>query len=319
MEYRKDTALAGYVENLFRSQMVEWKMLARNYDNLNAILHKEIVSDGFSLQLQYNPGRIRSSSAGIDAASILKRPCFLCPANLPEEQKAIDYSPDYNILINPYPIFEKHLTIACKQHTPQRINGRTTDMLRLAYDLQDYVILYNGPQSGASAPDHLHLQAGIKGFLPVENDIRMFHNKKILKKENRGVIYTMEHYMRKALVLQSDNSEWLTSQFESLLQFMVKLNPSAEEPMFNMIALYDCNLWTLVVFPRAKHRPSLYYAEGDRQVLFSPGVVDFGGLLIFPRKEDFDKMNCKLIEEIFEELTLDDSTWTELLNLLQSE
>ena len=143
---RKDTTLAEYVEELFRSQRNEWKTVAQNYDGLNTVLQKEIVFDGFGLQIQCNPKRIRSSVAKTDAASILERPCFLCPANLPEEQKSIDYLHDYNILVNPFPIFEKHFTIASKQHTPQRIEGRIRDMLRLANDLQDYVILYRSEE-----------------------------------------------------------------------------------------------------------------------------------------------------------------------------
>ena len=312
------TKLAEHVENLFHSQRNEWKTVAQNYDELNTSLHKEITSEGFSLLLQCNPGRIRSSAAKVDVASILGRPCFLCPANLPEEQKSIDYSPDYNILINPYPIFEKHLTIACKKHTPQLIKGRIKDMLRLANDLQDYVILYNGPRSGASAPDHFHFQAGKKGLLPIEKDIRIFSGKKILKEEQHGAIYTMNRYIRNTLIYQSNNIEWLENSFESLLQSLSMLpvaqngnNPDTpipvtqdDEPMLNLIALYEDNQWSLIVFPRAAHRPSLYYEKGERQILFSPGAVDFGGLLIFPRKEDFDKINMELIESMFDELTL---------------
>ena len=309
-------------------------MLVQNYDGLDNAVYKEIVFDGFPMQLQYNPGRVLSSTAKTDAASIKARPCFLCSHNLPEVQSAVDYFRDYTILMNPFPIFGKHLTIACTQHTPQRIDGRIKDMLRMAVDLQDYVILYNGPQSGASAPDHLHFQAGIKNTLPIENDIRSFPGKKILKQESCGTIFTMEQYVRKTIIFQSDNIEWLTDGFESLLNSIEKLthpletqpqpsetpspnyqtvNCQLSEPMMNLIAIYEDKRWTLIVFPRIAHRPSLFYEKGERQILFSPGTVDFGGLLILPRKEDFDKLNRDIIEKMFEELTWDDSLWEKLL------
>jgi hypothetical protein len=307
------------IDKLLRSQQREWPELARNYEGLNDVVYKTIIFKGVFIRLQYNPGRIRSATAKIDAADISKRPCFLCPANQPEEQKAIDYFRDYIILVNPFPIFEKHLTISCKQHTPQRIEGRIKDMLRMAVDLQDYVILYNGPASGASAPDHLHFQAGIRGMLPVESDLLVFPGKKILKEESRGTIYTMEQYFRKTLVYQSDDVEWLSGCFESLMYYLGIIVPASQqngEPMINMIAFYEDNQWTLVVYPRIAHRPSLFYEKGERQILFSPGVVDFGGLLIFPLKEDFNIMNGKLIEEIFGELTLSDSLMEKLLNYI---
>ena len=325
--------ISGLVEELFSSQRNEWDMLTQNYDGLSTILQKEIIFDGFGLQLQCNPERIRSSVAKTDAVSILERPCFLCPANLPEKQKAIEYLHDYNILVNPFPIFRKHFTIADKQHKPQLIEGRIRDMLQLAIDLQDYIILYNGPASGASAPDHFHFQAGIKGVLPIEKDFHNFPGKKILKEEAQGVIYSMEQYLRKTIVYQSNSTEWLVNSFTTLFQYLEELIPptqnngplkkitpitQCDEPMFNILTFYEDKQWNLVVFPRAAHRPSLYYEKGERHILFSPGVVDFAGLLIFPRKEDYDKINRNIIESIFKELTISDPLWAELLRQLNA-
>ena len=303
------------VEALFCSQRNDWAMLAQNYDGLDNAVYKEIVFDGFTMRLQYNPARVHSSTAKTDAASIKERPCFLCSHNLPTVQRAVEYFRDYTILVNPFPIFNKHLTIACTQHTPQRIDGRIKDMLRMAIDLQDYVILYNGPQSGASAPDHLHFQAGTKGTLPIEDDIRFFEGQKNLREDSCGTIFTMDRYARKAIIFQSDDIEWIVDRFESLLKSMEKLSPNYQlyEPMMNVIALYENNKWSLIVFPRIAHRPSLFYEKGERQILFSPGTVDFGGLLILPRKEDFDKLNRELIEKMLEELTWSDLLWEKLL------
>ena len=325
--------ISGLVEEIFSSQRNEWDMLAQNYDGLNNVLQKEIAFDGFSLQIQCNPSPIRSSVAKTDAVSILKRPCFLCPTNLPEKQKAIEYLHDYNILVNPFPIFIKHFTIADKHHKPQLIEGRIRDMLQLAIDLQHYTILYNGPASGASAPDHFHFQAGVKGVLPIEKDLLNFPGKKILKEEQQGVIYSMEQYLRKAIVYQSNSSEWLSKNFATLFQHLEEIIPptqnngplkkitsltQCDEPMFNILTLYEDKQWKMVVFPRAAHRPSLYYEKGERHILFSPGVVDFAGLLIFPRKEDYDKINRNIIESMLEELTISDPLWAELLRQLNT-
>ena len=310
------------VEALFCSQRNDWDMLAQNYDGLNNAVYKEIVFDGFSMRLQYNPARIRSSTAKTDAASIKERPCFLCSRNLPAVQRAVDYFRDYTILVNPFPIFSKHLTITCTQHSPQLIDGRIKDMLRMAIDLQDYVILYNGPQSGASAPDHLHFQAGTKGTLPIENDIRLFKGKNFLREDSNETIFTMERYARKAIVFQSENIEWIADCFESLLKSMETLSPNYQlstvncqlyEPMINLIAFYEDSRLSLIVFPRIAHRPSFFYEKGERQIVFGPGTVDFGGLLILPRKEDFDKLNRELIEKMLEELTWNDLLWEKLL------
>ena len=310
-----NTTISEKVESLFCSQQIDWDLLAKNYDELNNAIYKEIVFDGFSMRLQYNPARIRSSTAKTDAVSIKERPCFLCSRNLPVVQRAVDYFRDYTILVNPFPIFNKHLTIACTQHTPQLIDGRIKDMLRMAIDMQDYVILYNGPQSGASAPDHLHFQAGTKGTLPIENDIRLFKGKKLLREDSHGTIFTMERYARKAIVFQSDNIGWLTDCFESLFKSLETLSPNCQlyEPMMNLIAFYEDSRLSLIVFPRIAHRPSAFYEKGERQIVFGPGTVDFGGLLILPRKEDFDKINRELIEKMLEELTWSDLLWEKLL------
>ena len=316
LKTKNDNApISEKVEVLFCSQQNDWAMLAQNYDGLDNAVYKEIVFDGFILRLQYNPARVHSSTAKTDVATIKERPCFLCSRNLPEVQRAVEYFRDYTILVNPFPIFNKHLTIACTQHTPQRIDGRIKDMLRIAIDLQDYVILYNGPQSGASAPDHLHFQTGTKGTLPIEFDVRSFPGKKNMKEDSYGVIYTMDRYVRKAIIFQSDNIEWLADRFESLLKFMKTLSPNCllDEPMMNIIAFYEDDKWSLIVFPRIAHRPSLFYEKGERQILFSPGTVDFGGLLILPRKEDFDKLNRELIEKMLEEITWSDLLWEKLL------
>ena len=160
------------VNKLFDEQLAEWPLAGSNYRALDQVRTK-LFEDGKALyKVQFNPARIASSSAKVDTQSIRARACFLCPHHLPAEQRGIAFKTHYRILVNPFPIFPRHLTIPDLQHVDQRIEGRIDDMLDLAQELDHYVVFYNGPQCGASAPDHFHFQAGNKGLLPVEENPR---------------------------------------------------------------------------------------------------------------------------------------------------
>ena len=166
------------VRQLLDAQLTNWEQARNNYNALANVEVKEVEINGFPVKIQFNPGRIQSSAAKVDAKSIQERKCFLCAANSPAVQEGIDYSGvagEYEILINPFPIFPKHLTIPDKKHVNQTIGdnnlkGRFEDMLDLSKILDEYVLFYNGPKCGASAPDHIHFQAGNKGFLPLEDN-----------------------------------------------------------------------------------------------------------------------------------------------------
>jgi hypothetical protein len=298
------------MRNFFKRQLHDWPLLAKNYANLRHLLLKSVFFDDFEVKIQFNPERIRSSTAKVDDLS-MKRPCFLCPENRPSEQEGIDFYPDYNLLINPYPVFSEHLTIPDKRHVPQQIGDRMKDMLRLAQRLPDYTILYNGPKCGASAPDHFHFQAGNKGFLPVERDVYFFPGKKLLKQGESGSIYSMENYLRKCFIYESKNEEWLISQFKRLVQQLHIIQPLEKEPMLNIACWKEKDVWQLVVFPRKQHRPRQYYETGDGQILLSPGIIDFCGVLVVARKEDFDKIQKELLIDIYSQLTLDDEATTD--------
>ncbi|MDR0863623.1 MAG: DUF4922 domain-containing protein [Candidatus Symbiothrix sp.] len=294
------------IEDLFQEQLQDWPLAAGNYADLQQVLWKDIDFEGFEIKIQFNPERIRSSGAKVDRSSIQQRPCLLCAGNRPPEQKGLDYPPHYTLLLNPYPIFPRHLTIPDTRHVSQQIQGRIKDFLSLARDLPDYTLLYNGPKSGASAPDHFHFQAGNKGFLPVEHDIHFFPGKKLLKQEALGSIYSMENYLRHCFVYESNHEEWLLTRFHQLTQLLQAVQPAEEEPMFNLIGWKEESHWQLVVFPRKQHRPRQFYETGDNQLLLSPGVVDFGGVLVVPRKEDFDKIDKNVLIDIYSQLTLSD-------------
>lgn len=305
------------VDTLFFSQLKSWQLAADNYHGLHSVQTKHIDLDGFRMLVQFNPERIRSSAAKVDAQSIRERKCFLCRENLPAEQRGLPYPEEYTILVNPYPIFPRHLTIPSVSHTDQRIEGRMGDMLSLAFDLQDFIIFYNGPKCGASAPDHFHFQAGNKGLLPIENDFHHFLGKKVLLQSVSGNIYEMDQYARKTLIYESHDRDWLINAFHSLLNQLKEIQTEEDEPMLNILASFDERVWRLFVFPRMKHRPSQFYAEGDDQILFSPASVDMGGLLIVPRETDFLRFDSDLIQDMFAQISFPDSLWSELkINIL---
>ena len=161
---------------LFNSQMKSWDLMRTNYDNLKHIESKSFWSGSYKLKIQFNPGRIKSTSAEVDEKSIKNRNCFLCLENLPMEQKGILILEKFILLCNPYPILSQHFTIASIIHEPQTILEYFSDYLIISKLLSNNTLIYNGPSCGASAPDHLHFQAGSKQIIPIENDVQQLKN-----------------------------------------------------------------------------------------------------------------------------------------------
>ncbi|MEG1539745.1 MAG: DUF4922 domain-containing protein, partial [Muribaculaceae bacterium] len=153
------------IATLLEDQLLVWDTAKNNYDALKGVNVKELKLGQSTVKVQFNPARITSSAAKVDTKSLKERKCFLCKANLPAVQKGIAWGDNYTILVNPFPIFPKHLTIPCNDHVDQRILSRIGDMMEIATDLDEYTLFYNGPKCGASAPDHMHFQAGNKVYL----------------------------------------------------------------------------------------------------------------------------------------------------------
>lgn len=305
------------VNNLFESQLEDWTAVTKNYRDWAGVKTKDLFFDGFRMKVQFNPARIRSSAAQVDEQSVRKRACFLCTENRPVEQKSIQYGEKYLILVNPFPIFPRHLTIPAVGHTDQLIKGRVGDMLSLAKDLPDYIVFYNGPKSGASAPDHFHFQAGSKGQLPIEEEVKCFKRKRLLFQQDSGCLYEMSDYLRKTLVIESADADSIVKIFESLLSVLGTMQPEEKEPMINLLADYEEGMWRLFVFPRKKHRPSHYFAEGEERVLFSPGSVDMAGMLILVRDADFLKVDETLTKKMFSEITFSKKSWEEVFQRIK--
>ncbi|MDR2058327.1 MAG: DUF4922 domain-containing protein [Dysgonamonadaceae bacterium] len=316
MNNQKNLAITTPISVLFAEQFKSWPLLAKNYTALSSVIERKFSLEGLNIRVQLNPGRIRSANARVDNESVKSLACFLCKENIPKEQKSIIFL-DYSLLVNPYPIFPIHLTIPDNRHLPQLINGRIKDMLSLAQILPGFTILYNGPQSGASVPGHFHFQAGNKGFLPIEHEVHSFIGKKCIRKEKKGNLYFLRNYLRKCLIFESKNEEWLLQKFEILTTILHAIQPQEEEPMFNVIAWKEENIWQLIVFPRKKHRPRQFYETGSEQLLISPGVVDFGGVVITVRNEDFLKLNKGLLIDVYAQLSYSDKEFEYVITQLK--
>ena len=184
-------------------------------------------------------------------------------------------------------------------------------MLLLAQSLYDYVVFYNGPKCGASAPDHFHFQAGNQGILPIEKEFDTV-SKTLLTSEQGCNFYVMDNYLRKTIVFTGSNIDQLSKWFDETFQFLKNHIPSDPEPMLNIIAIWVNEEWRVFIFPRKKHRPDQYFMEGDDQIVFSPASVDFGGVLITPREEDFNKLDEPTIKDIFEQVTIEDEVWEKI-------
>ena len=305
------------IHNLITEQLSSWETARNNYDALSTVKVKELNVNGVLYKVQFNPARIVSSGAKVDAKTIKERKCFLCPANLPAVQKGVPFKEHYNILVNPFPIFPRHLTVPELAHVDQRIAIRMEDMLDLAQALTDYVIFYNGPKCGASAPDHAHFQAGNKGFLPIEKDWRNQIDGKVADYE-QATLWYMNDAPRATLVIESASKENAVHLFDIIYRSLI-VKPEEEEPMMNVLALYEDEKWVVFVFPREKHRPACYTAEGEANLLSSPASVDLGGVFITPVEKDFLKITAEDIAQILSEVCVSASDFEDIRKRIQEQ
>jgi hypothetical protein len=297
-------SLSEQILALLDQQKKTWPQLAKGYEALELIRVREVQCDGYSVRLQLNPKRIVSSGAKVDAKSISERKCFLCIDNLPEGQKGILYQNQFLVLCNPAPIFSQHYTISDVNHIPQEIEKFLGIFFSLAKDFTGFTVFYNGPKCGASAPDHMHFQACPSGAIPVERDVEEVRRRSSIGKVGAVSGFMVRDYGRRVLVLESADGGELESYILNLLRSMKKVLATNEEPMLNILCSFHQNTWRVIIFPRRKHRPDVYFREGDAQVLISPAAVDIGGLVITPIEKDFQNVDAKMIQNIFEEVSI---------------
>jgi ATP adenylyltransferase/5',5'''-P-1,P-4-tetraphosphate phosphorylase II len=302
-------------KNLLQGQIKEWDLAKTNFEALKSVKTKEFQFDGFVIRVQFNPARIQSSAAKVDAQSIQERKCFLCPGNLPKEQKGIPFGEKYQVLVNPYPIFPEHFTIPAYEHTDQLISGRYGDMLDLAKCLDKYTLFYNGPKCGASAPDHAHFQAGIRGFLPIEKEIDSVP-KEIVYKTNGITVSVLRNYLRNSFLMETKDRQEAISFFDKLYSFM-DIKEGDKEPMMNILAWYENDRWYSVVFPREKHRPDCFFSEGLDKFLISSASVDLGGVFITALEKDFNRITPKDISPILKEICINNEKMQSLIDKIK--
>lgn len=283
-----------------------WKLSADNYRGLELVEEKTFQFDGFVIKVQFNPERMRSSTAKVDQKSIAARKCFLCKENRPVEQNSIDMGNDFLLLVNPFPIFHTHFTIPSIHHFPQLLEFSLEDLLRISKQMEGYLLFYNGPECGASAPDHLHFQAGETGFLPVEAEFKYLSQTEgaLLHQSDHLCIWAFDHYLRKMISIETDSIQKGVDAIKNILACFREIQPEKVEPLVNLLCSYSAGKWMLHLFPRKLHRPTQYFAEGNSQLMISPASVDFGGVFITPRREDFDKIKPTDVADIFDQVTL---------------
>ena len=292
----------GKIDAFIAAQLAEWPLAASNFKALENVEVKEIDMPGMTMKVQFNPARIVSSGAKVDAASLKARKCFLCEANRPTEQRGMEWGGHYTILINPFPIFPRHLTIPDNSHTDQRIKGRIADMVRLATELEGYTVFYNGPKCGASAPDHMHFQAGNSDFLTIGDAVENAVLKTVTDTDG-AVLSVASGLPLNMFVIDSTSAESAEKVFDKLYAAL-PLNEGDTEPMMNILCYATAAGVRTLVIPRKKHRPSFYGTEGSECMLLSPASVDMGGVFITPRREDFERIDLDIIRRVFDELCL---------------
>lgn len=284
----KAFGLSESIDKFITAQLDGWPEAKARFNALKDVVVKYLNEGIDRFMVQYNPARIVSTGAKLDKKFITERKCFLCDGNRPAEQGKLVWLDKYNILVNPYPILPKHLTISCIEHKRQEFKECMADMLLLSSKVPELVFFYNGPLCGASAPDHLHFQAGDKYSLPITS-------------------YWIYDYpiSCKTYCVEGDDFE----DIQDDVQEIIKDLPIVEgeyEPRMNVLVWTDAqkrgeSITRVVVIPRSKHRPDCYYSEGDDQILVSPGALDMAGMIIAPREEDLEKLTLERVKSIIRE------------------
>ena len=277
------------ISRFFNRQLEMWEDARHRFRDLK---HVEVRQLSDQLKVQFNPARIVSTGAKIDKHTLGERPCFLCERNRPKEQMTKQIDDHFQLLVNPFPILPVHFTIPATKHQPQSIYRHYGEMHRLLSLHSELMVFYNGPKCGASAPDHLHFQAGTSGVLPLQtNWQRLSRNlTDVISLTDEEKISVLRDFLVPAFVIISKSEDSDEELFHRLYRSM-PMRGDESEPMMNIIAWRKGDEFISVVIPREKHRPDAYFAESEAQMMVSPGALDMAGLIITPREEDFNKIN----------------------------
>ena len=305
------------LQRFFNRQLEKWEAARQRYHDLRNVKMRELAVGASSIQVQWNPARMVSTGAKMDAKTLAERPCFLCEQNRPKEQfkKVVDNQ--WELLVNPFPILPQHYTIPSVKHQPQRILDNYVEIHKLLEEYPELMVFYNGPHCGASAPDHAHLQAGTSGRVPLQLSWqRLSRNLTVIVSLNDDEnISLVNDYPCSALLIRSRSQYGDEQLFRRLYEALPEADP---EPMMNIVSWRSDDEFLSVVFPRAKHRPDCYYQEGDAQFVISPGALDMAGLIITPRQQDFERLTPEKAIEILSEMTLSDEALQQVIDQLKS-
>ena len=306
-------------------QLSRGPLACDNFRALKNVKIREMNLGGLMVKLQFNPARMISSAAKLDKKDIAKRRCFLCSENRPEEQIKIQFDgrkgKKYHILINPYPIFPDHLVIAADKHTDQSILRRYVDMLDLARKYSSFTFFYNGPRSGASAPDHHHFQAAPNGLMPLCNDVNAFFDKPDGNYMSHVVsaqdahLYHYQRFTTGVFVIRSETAKSAAKLFYRLLD-CADMPQGETEPLFNLFSYWTGAEYRTVVVFRSRHRSHHYFSEGPDHLTMSPGCADMGGVFIVSVAEEYDKVTPALMEEMLSEVSITQDAEAMILNRL---
>ena len=286
-----EDSIFKHLDACLDEQLAIWPAAREAFANLENVQTRVLSSSG--LALQHNPARIKSTTAKVKPTEVASRSCFLCEENRPEEQKAFDAGDGFDLLINPYPILREHFCVVSHEHRPQTFRDCCRKMLQIASQLEPgYMIFYNGPHSGASAPDHMHMQIGRSEGIPL---VEMLCNNEPPAKDEP---VTIQPFGFPIIVIKGNDPDRLLDYIDGMTIYNGEY-----EPRMNVLSFNRGGMVISAIIPRGKHRPECYYAQDDSKVLVSPGAVDMFGLVITPRKEDFDTLTEKQVLDIYRQVT----------------
>jgi Domain of unknown function (DUF4922) len=292
------------VEELFERQARTWPQLAKGIEGLARAKTRPVPIDWFEILIRHIPHRVGSTTAAVDRESVTERPCFLCPANLPTEEEGVEFGLDFTIYCNPFPIVDNHLTIAHKEHGLQHIANQFGTMLDLAAALPGYFAIYNGPECGASAPDHMHFQAGLRGLLPIEQETAGLRGN------------TVPNYGRNVFLFRGQDRSALIDRMDRAIELLGETTGKRAEPLVNIAVFHENGEWVAYLFPRGKHRPEVF---NTGELTVSPAAMDLCGIFVVPLAPDFEKITGDAIAAIFREVTLPDAQFQEVAAKLESQ
>ena len=282
--------LFKHLGDCLEQQLAVWPAAKQAFDNLEQVQTRVLSSSG--LALQHNPARIISTTAKVAPAQITVRPCFLCRENRPVEQLSFDAGDGFELLLNPYPILREHFCVVSRAHKPQKFQDCYEKMLKIAGQLEPgYMIFYNGPRSGASAPDHLHMQIGRSEGIPLLDKLR--ENEPPAKDEP----ITIQPFGFPVIVIKGSDPARLWDYISGMTVY-----DGDYEPRMNVLSFNRDGQVITAIIPRSKHRPDCYYAQEGR-ILVSPGGIDMFGMVITPRKEDFESLTERQVLDIYRQVT----------------